>query len=198
MDPAQAVSVAISWLDIGKIVIASGAFSALVSHLLQWLKEHRKDSKRIEEEATLQAITLVGLLDRYLASCYSEVLEHDRAGYFQGKFCKVPELSIDEVKLDYFKPKVLAKLAWLQTERSLAFNTAYAGLEKDQCPDDFNEDCMSICGYSGYELFLVAKELRKQYKLPSFASGDAIQQKAEFLKKYWSRTQRLLKNSGHL
>jgi hypothetical protein len=184
----------IGWVDLVKIVLASGVVSAVVANIIQWWRESRKDAKKIATEATLNAIALVGVLDRYVAHCYSEIRKHDQAGYKTGSlgWCDTPELQLDGIKLDHFKPAVLAKLVWLKTERGLAFNAAHSALEKDQCPDDYNEDLMSIYGYSGFELSVVSQMLRRQYKLPQLLSEPVLERKAEYLKRYWDRAKPLI------
>ncbi len=185
-----------NWINIISIAAGSGVIAAFINQGFQWLRESRKDAKKTAAEATLNAIALVGVLDRYVASCYSEVKKHDEAGHFLGgsNWCAVPELSLEGIKLECFHPDILAKLAWLKTERGFASHTAERALIKDNCPDDFNEDLMSICGYSGYELAQVARLLRTRYKLPPLLSGSVIEKKSQYLKAYWERAKDLILN----
>ena len=181
--------VSIGGWDIAKIVLASGVVSALVSQGLQWLKESRKDAKKLRAEATLNAIGLVGILDRYIGECHRRVKEYDGdvSLYLESNWCSPPDLDIADAKLEFFSVEVLAKLAWLKTERGLAFDRAVFALEREAHPEGYQDHCISITGYSGYEIATVAALIRKEHRLPELSSGWTLRERIAELKPYWAR-----------
>jgi hypothetical protein len=184
------MDVTIGWWDIAKIVLASGALAAG----LQWLKESRKDAKKFKAEATLNAIGLVGILDRYVGRCYREVKKYDGEVqyYVDSDWCVTPELDIGDAKLDYFSASVLARLAWLKTERTLAFDHAADTLDFMHDAEGYQDHCISITGYCGYEIALVAQTVRKEHGLPELSSEWNMKGKVSELKIYWSRAKNTL------
>ena len=179
----------LGWLDVGKIVLASGVVSAFVSQGLQWLKESRKDAKKFKAEASLNAIGLVGVLDRYVAQCHSKVQQYDQdpSYYLESKWCYPPDLDLSQVKLEFFSAEVLAKLAWLKTERFLALDQASGAMDRGADLEGYQDHCVSITGYSGYEIAMVAKLIRQQHKLPELSSGWSLENKIVSLRPFWQR-----------
>jgi len=186
--------VSIGWWDISKIVLASGLLSALVSQGLQWLKESRREVRKYKAEATLNAIGLVGILDRYVSRCHQKIKKYDGAPtyYSSSEWCYPPDLDLADAKLEYFNGKVLSKLAWLKTERALALDIASDVLERQSDPESYQDHCVNITGYSGYEIALVSRLIRKEHKLPELSSCQAMTDKVEGLRIYWERAKKTL------
>ncbi|HCF9476694.1 hypothetical protein [Pseudomonas aeruginosa] len=185
VEPVQA---ALSWWELGKIVLASGVVSAVISHAIQ----HARDSRKVSSEKRFGAVRVVGLLDRYMMQSATNVSEHN-SRYSELRnlsgisipACVFPELevSVDDIKsLDV---EHAAKLAWLSNEITLAKGYADTVWEITSDSDDAHSYRANFVGMLGYEAYLLASEIRRAQRIPPLAEYWRIQKKVKWLKEIW-------------
>lgn len=185
----------IGWLDITKIVLASGLVSALVVQAIQWFRESRKEKVKSQQEVKAQAIKLVAVMEGYFLQCYQEVQHHERLSseyqYYENKdWCRVPELDTGAVRLEVLPADIQSKIAWIGTESFLFHMSASEELEGNFDPEDYAYHRISIVGYFGYAAAELAGELRAKYQLPALMSGWSLEPRIKWMKQYWVRSKK--------
>ncbi|AYL16385.1 MULTISPECIES: hypothetical protein [Pseudomonas syringae group] len=158
--------------DIVKIAAGSGVIAALLTALVGILKDRWMRQEQALREAEIDAIHLISKLDGLAVQCannYWSFYYHwgrAREGEGDGNVsCDKPHLDIEPGMLSKIDRALACRIAWLENDIKLGSDGIRARWRAYLDTDDALEADADLVGYFGYEALLVAKELRKKYKL---------------------------------
>jgi len=193
---AAAASTGLGWGDIAKIVLASGVVAALIGWLKDWLFKIR--DRRLD--ARFAAVELIAVLDLYALQSRRNVRDyHEYAAsldphtdYQNWPSCAYPDLDISRDALKYLDSKHASALVSIATEKALANQHLHAIHDASFDPTEVYGHEAEIVGYFGYEVYLLANELRKEYKLPPFGQRWGVTDEFPDLLLSWQKTKKVV------
>jgi len=159
--------------DVIKIAAGSGVIAALVSSGIGWLKERSQRNLQALQEAEIEAIHLISVLDALAAECARNYWEFHR-NWDEGRVigqqvhvrsCVKPELKIEHENLSKIDRTIACRIAWIENDIKLGSDGIRARWHVYLDVEDALTADADLVGYFGYEALLVAKELRTKYKL---------------------------------
>ena len=156
------------------IVLGSGVVSAVITQLITWYREHRKDKNLLKINSQLSAICAIGRLEEYAIACYrvidknfrltQELGEHEADGQHDLEFPKYPEFDANDLR--YLSKEVVTNLLTHSSHLSLTVEYLKAHWEHDIGPE-FVERFNNQVGYFGFWAWTLAQELRTTHQLPA-------------------------------
>lgn len=159
-------------MDVLKIAAGSGVIAALLSAGITWIKEVRQRRAQRRLEAEFDAIHLVTKLDALAIACANNYWEFHMiwsqlrgTENERGVSCVKPKLDLEPEKLAKIDRELACRIAWLETDVGLGSDGIRARWEVYLDSDDALEADADLVGYFGHEALLIARLLRKKYKL---------------------------------
>lgn len=175
-EPVQA---ALSWFEIGKVVLASGITSAIVTQGIQAIRDKRKSNS----SAKFAAIRVISKLDKYSHDVVKEIRAFDRSydrcleiqDWADLKQVERPRLDINEGDLEKLEAELSARIAWLQLTDDFATGMLYEDWLNNSDFDDAITDDASVLAYIGREAAFISRSLRENFGLVNHISSKNIQ-----------------------
>ncbi|MCV9917792.1 hypothetical protein OIU19_03220 [Pseudomonas sp. BT-42-2] len=192
MEPVQTASIAISWLDVGKIVLGSGVVAGIVG----WIKDSWNKRSDRRREAKYAAIEALAMLDLYVLESRKNVRRYyeDSAGltpeahYQMWPSCSYPDFLFPQETLKRLSAEDACRISWLSTEKEVAHQYLAAIHEDELDPTRVEGHQAKMVGYFGYEAFLLSKSMRARYRLSSMPRAMNADDHFDDLFSYWLST----------
>ncbi|KTC11324.1 hypothetical protein AO391_26500 [Pseudomonas marginalis ICMP 9505] len=194
MEVIQAATAVLGWGDIVKIVLASGVVAALIGVAKDWFFKSRER----KQEAIFSAIGLVAKLDLYVIQSRRNVWDYSEAAapleperdYQDWPTCAYPDLDISELALKHLNREHASDFAWIATDKALASQHLNAIYDASWDPTEVHAHKAEVVGYFGYEAYLLASKLRKEYGLPPFGQRWGVDDDFSDLAHAWQETKK--------
>ncbi len=194
MEFAQTATAVLGWGDIVKIVLASGVVAALIGVAKDWFFKSRER----KQEAVFCAIGLVAKLDLYVLQSRRNVQNYNELtaqlfperDYQDWPSCSYPDLDIADVALKHLSREHASDFAWVATDKALASQHLSAIHDASWDPTEVHAHKAEVVGYFGYEAYLLAGKLRKEYGLPPFGQRWGVDDDFSDLEGAWRETKK--------
>lgn len=192
METPQVAETVLGWIDITKIVLASGVVAAFIG----WLKDGVFKALERRKTAKYSAIGVVAKLDLYVLQTrvnvrayWDHVQQLDpHTDYMNWPSCPYPELNVSDIEIHSLDAEHASRLAWVATEKAFANQHLHEVDEQALAPFDVYNEEAEVIGYFGYEAYLLAQALRDTYSLPPLGSRWEADDRFEDLKQSWAHT----------
>jgi hypothetical protein len=169
---AETVSIA-GW-DIAKLALTTGLVTALFTQMIGWFRDFRKERSEQVRSATYLALRVSVILEQFSLNCahaLDEIETHDSSGGTAGqKHRKLPTLEAFPTDLDWksLAPRLASRVLTMQNELELAARQIRTVWDVTADEDAADEACGDAIGVSGFRAWDLAKNLRRDYRLPIF------------------------------
>lgn len=194
MEVVQATNAVLGWGEIVKIVLASGVVAAFIG----WAKDLLFKSRERKQEAVFAAIGLVAKLDLYVLQSRRNVWDYKdftaqltpERDYQDWPACSYPDLDIPDSTLKQLSRQHASDFAWIATDKALASQHLSAIHDAAWDPTEVHAHKADVVGYFGYEAYLLAGKLRKDYDLPPFGQRWGVDDDFSDLELSWKKTKK--------
>lgn len=172
--------------DIFKLALSTGVVTAIINQGISWFRDYKKDKIANSRIASYSALRLAVDLETYAIACSDAIsdieLFKSSGGYAGKEHTNIPILAKfpDDIDWKMILPSESARVLTFINELVIAqkaINFCYE-VNSDCVPYECNNQ-MGICGYRAW---LIASDLRKQYKFPAFTPEKISWDIEKFLK----------------
>jgi hypothetical protein len=156
------------WKTILTTVMGAGLVTTLLTQVWGSLSKQFENRRH----ATYLAIRIATILERFAIECAERIANRnmydDYEGHAGSSSLRLPELASfpDEENWNTLQPRLLARVLTLPNEQTLAHSAIdfWRDVDTDSLPTMFKEQC----GKVGYIAWMLACDLREQYRFPRF------------------------------
>lgn len=181
----------IDWGVLGTVALGSTVVSALVSQIMTWVKESRRERKVGRLEARIAAIKVISHLEDYAIQCSrklnrnvtltQELGHHDADGRHDLDFPELKDLS--DLDLRHLNPDLATRV--LTHGSQVALMSSYLNDCFENCiPPEFVERFNEQLGFFGYEAWKLAEKTRAEYDLPKLEVESIVDFTGSWLESY--------------
>lgn len=181
----ESTPIFLPWAEIFKLALGAGVFTAIINQGIGWFRDFLNDKTVTDREAQYLAVRVAVILEKFAITCAGTLTQNalnEESGGHVGMWKNEPPPFPDyprDIDWKYLEPNLSIRALSLANEIQLSNNTietAFVVLPDDEIGDVCNQEI----GKCGYRAWIIAKELRLKYSLPTFAphtfSWDIIDQ----------------------
>lgn len=194
MEVVQATTAVLGWGELVKIVLASGVVASLIGVAKDWFFKSRER----KHEAVFAAIGLIAKLDLYVLQTRRNVWDYKdlvsqltpERDYQSWPTCSYPDLDVSESALKQLSREQASDFARIATDKALASQHLSAIYDAALDPTEVDMHKAEMVGYFGYEAYLLAEKLRRDYDLPPFGQRWGVEDDFSDLERAWKKTKK--------
>jgi hypothetical protein len=153
-------------------LLAAGVTAAVTTQVFTWYREHRRDKATDGRAASYSALRLASLFEEFAIACADAISDTNMSlsseGHAGRLHTKLPILPPYPEDMDWraLDVSLAAKALAIRNELVIAQQGIDFWYDVDhECVPDA---CLNQLGVCGYRAWLIAAELRHQYKIPLF------------------------------
>lgn len=167
---AEPSQVSLHWKEIVGLIVSTGVVSALLTNLLGFWRDRRKERVEVARAGGYLALRVAVILEKFVIDCAELLEEVDLFNQTRGQAGKthgeLPLLTAypSDVEWKTLDPKLLSRTLSFRNELSLSgmlFKFTY-----EMSPEDITPTCVEQAGKFGCRAWEIATDLRSHYSFP--------------------------------
>jgi hypothetical protein len=163
-------AVSLSFPAVVQLALSTGIVTAVLSQLLGWVIDYRKEQRTTHRDASYLALRLAVIMESYATDCAEAISDNDLFDSSEGHAGKqhavLPKLAEypPEIEWRSVDASLASRILSFRSEIVLADRSVAFWWEVG--PENAGTECDSQTGKCGYRAWRLASDLRTRYSLP--------------------------------